>query len=123
MELNLIYTLLFRILFTLNLPCRFKVTNLTFIISSFHFIFQDTFTFVGYKYKVSVIQAILWSMLSKVFIFFRFRLPNGREDHGGESRGQLITSLLANTMEPQFYYCYSPPNPNPIFCHSPTNPT
>ena len=59
-------------------------------------IISDTFTFVGYKYKVSVIQAILWSMLSKVFISFRFILPNGQEDHAGESRGQLITSLLAS---------------------------
>merc|ERR1712105_149111 len=77
--------------FTLNLPCRFKVTSLTFISSSPP---SDTFTFVGYKYKVSVIQAILWKMLSKVFISFRFGLPNGQEDHDGESRGQLITSLL-----------------------------
>ena len=34
----------------------------------------------------------------------------------------LITSLLANPMEPQFLYCYSPTNPNSIFCHSPTKP-
>ena len=34
----------------------------------------------------------------------------------------LITSLLANPMEPQFLYCYSLTNPNSIFCHSPTNP-
>ena len=65
----------------------------SFIIHSF---ISDTFTFVGFKYKLSVIQVILWSMLSKVFISFRFRLPNGQEDHAGESRGQLITSLLAS---------------------------
>ena len=32
----------------------------------------------------------------------------------------LITSLLANPMEPQLPYCYSPTNPNWIFCHSST---
>merc|ERR1712030_130612 len=30
-----------------------------------------------------------------------------------------ITSLLANPMEPQLLYCYSPTNQNLIFCHSP----
>merc|ERR1712090_81685 len=85
-------------------------------------------------------------MLSKVFISFRFRLPNGKKTtlKSQEANSSLIClqvelytkgyGLYAATHNffacksygttiYIFIYCYSPTNPNSIFCHSQTNPT
>merc|ERR1712082_552123 len=87
------------LLFTLNLPCRFKVTNLTFIISSFHFIsfFKTLSLSLVISTRYQLYKQYCSQCCRRCFFFFRFILPNGREDHGGDSRGQLITAEQCHT--------------------------